>query len=85
MDLGEIGHRGQCQADVVHDDPRLDQPGDEGLGDLRGIASQVVADDDRRIEPAALHLGAEAEAEPAHTGAVDLFGIAPARVVFTKA
>ena len=73
------------KADVVHDDPRLDQPGDEGLGDLRRIASQVVADDDRRIEPAALHLGAEAEAEAVHSAAVDLFGIAPARVVFPKA
>ncbi len=85
VELREIGHRRQCQADVVDLAARGDQAVDQRHLDRRRIGAEIVAGDDLRLDAEFVDQRAEAEAERLDAHQVDLAAEQPARVIFAKA
>ncbi len=84
IELGEIGHGRDRQADVEHLAAGGDQAQRQGLLDREGIGAEVVADHDAGLAEL-LDVGPEPEAQGFHAKQVDLRPEQPARVVFAKA
>ena len=84
VELREIGHRRQRQADVVHLGAAGQQAGGQRRFDRGRIGAVVVADHDPHRHAALAHQRGKAEADRLKPEQVDLLGVAPARIIFTK-
>ena len=85
LELREIGHRRDGEADVVHLAARRHQAGDQRQLHRGRIAAEIVAGDDLRLDAHLADQRAEPHAERLHAHQVDLFFQQPARVVFAEA
>ena len=85
LELREIGHRRDAEADVVHLAARRHQAGDQRHLHRGRIGAEVVAGDDLRLDAHLLDERAEAQAQRLDPHQVDFFFQQPARVVFAKA
>ena len=85
LELREIGHRRDRQPDVVHLAARRQQAGDQRQFHRGGIAAEIVASDDFRLDAQLADQRPQPHAERLHAHQVDFFFQQPARVVFAKA
>ena len=85
IELGEIGHRRDAQADVMHLAAGRHQAGHQRHFHRRRIAAEIVSGDDLRLDAHFLNQGAEPHAQRLDAHQVDFFFQEPARVVFAKA
>ncbi len=85
MELAEIGHGAKARTDILDGDPGAHQAEDQRVLDRQRIVAIVVADRDHRINATRVHLRPEAKAKRGDAGQVDLIGVFPAGIIFTKA
>ncbi len=84
IELGEIGHGRKRKPDVVHLGAAGEEPGHQRRFDGSRIGAVVVADNDAHRHAALPHQRGKAETDGLEPKQIDLFGIAPARVVFAE-
>jgi len=84
VELREVGHRRQGQADVVNLAAAGQQPGHQGLFHGGGIPAVVMADDDAFWHAATRKERGHAKADGIEPHQVDFVGKEPARVIFAK-
>ncbi len=84
VELGEVGHRRDGEADVVHLGATGHQPDHQRLLHAGRVRAVVVADDDALWHAAAAKQRGDAEADSVEPHEIDLVGKEPARVVLAK-
>src|SRR5262249_13538771 len=84
FELGEIGHRRDCQANVMNFAARRHQTGNERHFYRRRIASKIVTGDDLLFYVQFADQHAQAEPKSLHPHEIDFFFQQPARVVFAE-
>src|SRR5205823_5554959 len=84
-ELGEIGGRRQCKADVIYGAACIHEADDQRLFDGIRVGTKVVAGDDMRPDPMLMEECAEATPNGSHTVKVQLLSEEPARVILAEA
>ena len=84
LELGEVGHGRQREADVVHLRAAREQAGHQRLLHGGGIGAVVVADHEALRHPSPAGERGEPQADGVEPHEVDLLGEQPARVVLAK-
>ena len=85
IELGEIGHGGEGEADVMDLHPRRHEAGNEGVFDGGGIAPVVVAGDKLGLDAHLAQQGAQAHAQRLYAHQIDFLAEEPPRIIFPKA